>query len=141
MEEESVSGDEEYNEFCEALSETFLFELLVESSSESEKESEPEEEVEVNTVNKPNEETEVKLLLEQTSNKRKRIVWPAGNPLEKNAKVMAIEATDSIADSPKPGFPAIEASSSSIKKKLQSVPMLDYDFCWTLTVADYDSDK
>ena len=74
MEEESVSGDEEYNEFCKALPETFLFEFLVESSSESEKELEPEEEVEVNTVDKPNEETKVKLLLERTSNKRKRIV-------------------------------------------------------------------
>lgn len=54
---------------------------------------------------------------------------------------MALEGFESIEESPQSEILAIESGLSSIKKKLQSVPMLNYDFCSALTVPDYESDK
>ena len=52
-----------------------------------------------------------------------------------------MENTDPIEESPQPSFLAIESEHSSLKKKLQSVPMLDYDFCSATVDTDYQSDR
>lgn len=136
LEEESVSEDEEYNEFHEEIQESFLFELLTESSSESEPGSEAEEANE-----DTQEDSEVKQIIERTSNKRKREVPKEGETEMDGVKLIALEATDVTIKSPEAKFPALEAGSSSLKKKLHSVPLLDYDFGSQLALSDDDSGK
>ena len=136
LEEESVSGSEEYNEFREDPQESFLFELLAESSSGSKQESEAEEADE-----ESQEDCEVKQLIERISNKRKREAPKKGETEMGGVKLIALEATNAVVESPEAEFPALEAGSSSLKKKLHSVPMLDYDFSSKMMLPDYSPDK
>ena len=78
----------------------------------------------------------VKRLLERTTNKRKVESMLKDNPWEEDAKLPALEFQAEIAGTPEADFPAIEARSSSIKKKLDSIPMLDYNFCSAVAMVE-----
>ena len=136
LEEESVSGDEEYHQFQLDPQKLFSFKLLARLDSESEDEESSDEGIPEEKEEPPSEESEVQELMDRTSNKRKRLPNSEEDPCEDSSKIMAIEAA-----SPQPEFPAIETKPSSMKKKLEAVPMLNYDFCSALVATEYDSDK
>ena len=128
--------------------ECFSFEILAESSSDEEEtmteaveefkeepKEEPETEAEVASAG-AKEEREVRQLMDRVSNKRKLDLLLEDDPAANKAKLPAIEF-----QSPEANFPSIEAGSSSIKKKLEAIPMLDYDFCAEKTTAMDDSEE